>query len=75
MGACSPSCGWCGRCTAAWEAYAEPEHIKWCAECGKDVFGGVTIAGMGTYCSLACAQKDEADRSARVESKQDPRRI
>lgn len=49
--ACGEGCGWCGRCTAAWEREA-PETPP-CDHCRGEAFDPVTTP-LGVYCSSRC---------------------
>ena len=66
MSACSAACGWCGRCTGAWEFQsAAVDELRRCDTCGAPMHwtdrggrGPIRIVCLGEFCSERCA--DEA---------------
>lgn len=66
MNACSPRCGWCGRCEDD-TTFTPPAHdYLWCDRCGKDAIHPVQLAGVGIACSHACMNALEAQFAAAV---------
>lgn len=54
MNACNQGCGWCGRCTDAFELSPAPLEYVFCDECKQDAFYPVSLP-FGVFCSHACA--------------------
>lgn len=72
MAACSSACGWCGRCTDAWEQRPEQEEIRRCDICGAPLhwtdrhgLGPIRIVCLGEFCSDRCANEG-SERHARA---------
>jgi hypothetical protein len=62
MAGCSSACGYCGRCTEAWEQAPEQEDIRRCDTCGVPMhwtdrggLGPIRIVSLGEFCSTRCA--------------------
>lgn len=55
MNACSPLCGFCGACDDGVRNAPERTALTVCDLCGRPfASGGVTYAGVGTFCSDRC---------------------
>ena len=64
---CGAGCGFCGRCTAAWEREDEPAEA--CAHCGGELPSApvdAIVLTTGAFCSVQCVDECEANRSAGV---------
>ena len=62
---CGPGCGYCGMCTAAWEAGYEQPDLLTCDRCAGDAFAPVTTP-LGVFCSHRCAELDAAEFTERM---------
>lgn len=57
MNACSPACGWCGRCEDDTTLTPPAREYLFCDECGKDAVYPISLQGIGIFCSRDCATK------------------
>lgn len=69
--ACSWRCGWCGRCSEAWEGNPRDDDDLLrdvCDTCGEAIglYGRITISGVGQFCSRICANAGTAKHEARM---------
>lgn len=60
MTACTPACGFCGRCTAAWDDEDRDDTIvcEFCSYCNQPMADDVDTS---PYCSRLCAIDAQAD--------------
>lgn len=72
MAACSSACGWCGRCTEAWEHPIAVDDFRRCDTCGVALHwtdrggrGPIQIVCLGEFCSDRCAN-DASEQHARA---------
>jgi hypothetical protein len=62
---CTERCGWCGRCDDGLSNRPEPAHGPLCDYCGTTFgSGGVSVAGLGTFCGYKCRVLAEHKRAA-----------
>lgn len=68
LAACSHVCGFCGRCSGAWEGGGDPEQVSFltCDECGGDAFYPRSLSGVGVFCSDKCANRACLKHEARM---------
>lgn len=68
MNCCTEACGHCGRCTPASDRHDAPDrhpHPPTCDHCGTTFgSGGVSVAGLGTFCGYKCRVEAEHTRAA-----------
>jgi len=64
MAACSSACGYCGRCTDAWERPLLSDDLPHCDTCGvsmpwtiRQYQGPIRIVLLGDFCSERCANE------------------
>lgn len=75
MAGCSSACGFCGRCTEAWEQRPESEDLRRCDSCGVPMHwtdrggrGPIRIVSVGEFCSDRCATEGSQQHARSMQS-------